>query len=152
MFYLDSLFFQVNDKVESINPIIFFFFDSRKPYPPESVFCGPRWWSKTPAVPGSYKRYTPWLELETCCADLKPFTIMLRLLRTLKLRLSQALTRGARPDSNSRPAVQISNPLPLRYAPWGMFINKSKNLVKRLHLSYLTTMPSFGIAAQTKMG
>jgi hypothetical protein len=30
----------------------------------------------------------------------------------VKPRLSQALTRGARPDSNSRPAVQISNPLP----------------------------------------
>jgi len=37
----------------------------------------------------------------------------------VKPRLSQALTRGARPDSNSRPAVQISNPLPSRYAPWG---------------------------------
>jgi len=35
----------------------------------------------------------------------------------VKPRLSQALTRGARPDSNSRPAVQISNPLPSRYAP-----------------------------------
>jgi len=36
-----------------------------------------------------------------------------------KPRLSQALTRGARPDSNSRSAVQISSPLPSRYAPWG---------------------------------
>jgi hypothetical protein len=34
--------------------------------------------------------------------------------------LSQALTRGARPDSNSRAAVQISNPLPSRYASWGL--------------------------------
>jgi len=34
-----------------------------------------------------------------------------------KPRLSQALTRGARPDSNSRPAMQISNPLPSRFAP-----------------------------------
>ena len=33
--------------------------------------------------------------------------------------LSQDLTRGARPDSNSRPAVQISSPLPSRHAPWG---------------------------------
>jgi hypothetical protein len=33
--------------------------------------------------------------------------------------LSQTLTRGARLDSNSIPAVQISNPLPSRYAPWG---------------------------------
>jgi len=35
----------------------------------------------------------------------------------IKPRLSQTLTRDARPDSNSRPAVQISNPLPSRYAP-----------------------------------
>jgi hypothetical protein len=35
----------------------------------------------------------------------------------VKFRLSQTFTRGARPDSNSRPAVQISNPLPSRYAP-----------------------------------
>jgi len=33
--------------------------------------------------------------------------------------LSQALTRDACPDSNSRPAVQISNLLSSRYAPWG---------------------------------
>jgi hypothetical protein len=37
----------------------------------------------------------------------------------VKPRLSQALTRGARPDLNSRPAVQIPNPLPSRYAFWG---------------------------------
>jgi len=37
----------------------------------------------------------------------------------VKPRLSQALTKGARPDSNSRPAVQISSPLPSRHAPWG---------------------------------
>jgi hypothetical protein len=35
----------------------------------------------------------------------------------VKLRLFQALTGGVRPDSNSRPAVQISNPLSSRYAP-----------------------------------
>jgi len=35
----------------------------------------------------------------------------------VKPQLSQALTSGARPDSNLRPAVQISNPLPSRYAP-----------------------------------
>jgi len=34
----------------------------------------------------------------------------------VKLWLSQAHTRGAHPDSNSRPAVQISKPLPSRYA------------------------------------
>jgi len=33
----------------------------------------------------------------------------------VKPQLSQTLTRGACPDSNSRPAVQISNLLPLRY-------------------------------------
>jgi len=40
----------------------------------------------------------------------------------VKPRLSQALTRGARPDSNSRPAMQISNPLPSRYASWGTIL------------------------------
>jgi len=34
----------------------------------------------------------------------------------VKLRLSRALTRDARPDSNSRPVVHISSPLPSRYA------------------------------------
>jgi hypothetical protein len=37
----------------------------------------------------------------------------------VKPQLSQALTRDTRPDSNSRPAVQISNPLSSRYVPWG---------------------------------
>jgi len=45
----------------------------------------------------------------------------------VKPRLSQALTRGARPDSNSRPAVQIPNPLPSRYAPWGPKNHNQKN-------------------------
>jgi hypothetical protein len=40
----------------------------------------------------------------------------------VKPRLSQALTRGARHDSNSRPAVQISNLLPSRYASWGQVV------------------------------
>jgi hypothetical protein len=38
----------------------------------------------------------------------------------VKPRLSQTLTRGARPDSNSRPAVQILNSLSSRYASWGL--------------------------------
>jgi len=38
--------------------------------------------------------------------------------KRVKPRLSQALTRDARPDSNSRPTVQISSPLPLRYVHW----------------------------------
>jgi hypothetical protein len=62
--------------------IYFFFLDLRKPYFPESILCRSRWESKTPAVPDSYKRYTPWLELETCCADLKPFNITLCPLET----------------------------------------------------------------------
>jgi hypothetical protein len=60
----------------------FFFWIRGNLTSPESALCGPRWGSKTPAVPGSYKKCTPWLELETCCADLKPFAITLRPLRT----------------------------------------------------------------------
>jgi len=62
--------------------ILFFFLIRGHLTLPESALCGPRWGSKTPAVPGSYKRCTPWLELETCCADLKPFDITLRPLGT----------------------------------------------------------------------
>jgi hypothetical protein len=36
----------------------------------------------------------------------------------VKSRLFQTLTRDACPDSNSRPAVHISSPLPSRYASW----------------------------------
>jgi hypothetical protein len=36
----------------------------------------------------------------------------------VKPRLSHALTRNARLDSNSRPAVQISNPLSSCYTSW----------------------------------
>ena len=50
----------------------------------------------------------------------------------VKPRLSQALTRGARPDSNSRPAVQISSPLPSRYAHWG----RSKPIYKQPKFIY----------------
>jgi len=61
----------------------FFFFWIRGNLTPlESALCGRRWGSKTPAVPGSYKRCTPWLELETCCANLKPFAITLHPLGT----------------------------------------------------------------------
>jgi hypothetical protein len=59
------------------------FLDSRKPHFSKSALCGSRWASKTPAVPDSYKRCTPWLELETCCAHLKPFVITLRPLGTM---------------------------------------------------------------------
>jgi len=59
----------------------FFFLDSRKPHLLKSVLCELRWASKTPAIPGFYKRCMSWLELETCCTDLKSFTITLRLLK-----------------------------------------------------------------------
>jgi len=39
----------------------------------------------------------------------------------VKARLFQVLTRSACPDSNSRPAVQISNPLSSRYTSWRQF-------------------------------
>jgi len=53
----------------------------------------------------------------------------------VKPRLSQALTRGARPDSNSRPAVQISNPLPSRYASWGLFYEDSMVKIYKIYKS-----------------
>jgi hypothetical protein len=62
----------------------FFFWIRGKPHPQESALCGLRWASKTPAVPSSYKRCTPWLELETCCANFKPFAITLRPFGTKK--------------------------------------------------------------------
>jgi len=63
----------------------------------------------------------------------------------VKPRLSQALTRDARPDSNSRPAVQISNPLSSRYVSLGRFmvyininIIKFSFIIKWLIISSLT--------------
>jgi len=58
-----------------------FFLDSRKSHSLESALCGSKWGSKIPAVPDSYKSCTPLLELETCCADLKSFTITLHPLK-----------------------------------------------------------------------
>jgi len=49
----------------------------------------------------------------------------------VKPRLSQTLTRGARPDSNSRPAVQISNFLPSHQASWGL--NRQLLMLSTLH-------------------
>jgi hypothetical protein len=54
----------------------------RKPYFLKSVFYRFRWTSKISIVPDFYKRCISWLELETCCADLKPFNITLRPLKT----------------------------------------------------------------------
>jgi len=58
--------------------IYFFIFGFEKFYLLKNILCRSRWASKTPAVPDFYKRCTPWLKLETCCADLKSFTITLR--------------------------------------------------------------------------
>jgi hypothetical protein len=58
-----------------------FFFGFEETPPPESALCGFKWASKTPAVPDSYKRCMLWLELETCCVDLKLFTITPRHIR-----------------------------------------------------------------------
>jgi hypothetical protein len=56
----------------------------------------------------------------------------------VKPRLSQVLTRGARPDSNSRPAVEILSPLSSRYVPWGhtcryMYISKTQHQYKLIN-------------------
>jgi len=56
------------------------FFGFEKTHFLKSLFYRSRWKSKTPVVPDSYKRCTLLLELKTCCANLKPFTITLRLL------------------------------------------------------------------------
>jgi len=56
---------------------LFFFWIRENLISLESVLCGSRWGSKTLDIPGSYKRCMPWLELETYCADLKPFIITL---------------------------------------------------------------------------
>jgi len=45
----------------------------------------------------------------------------------VKPRLFQALTRSARPDSNSKPAMQISNSLPSHYALRGQIFFKWTN-------------------------
>jgi len=58
-----------------------FFFEFEETLFLKSVFYRFREASKTSAVPSSYKRCTSWLELETCCADLKSFIITLCLLR-----------------------------------------------------------------------
>jgi hypothetical protein len=45
--------------------------------------------------------------------------------KRVKLQLSQVFTRGARPDSNSRPTMQISSPLLSRYAFWKLLYVQS---------------------------
>jgi hypothetical protein len=72
----------------NLNIYTFFFLDSRKPHLPKSAFCETKWVSKTLAVPGSYKRYTPWLELEIYSANLKSFIITPRSLGTLNIYTS----------------------------------------------------------------
>jgi len=68
-------------------PTNFFFFDLRKPYFLKNIFCESMWANKTLAVPSSYKRCTSWLELETCCADLKLFAITPHPLRPINYPL-----------------------------------------------------------------
>jgi len=75
---------QIEAEMHATTHLFFFILDSRKLHPPKNAFYRPRWASKISAIPGSYKRCTPWLELETCCADLKPFAITLRLLGQLQ--------------------------------------------------------------------
>jgi len=66
--------------MQSLSQNTFFFFKIRGNLTfLKSVFYGSRWGSKILVVPGFYKRCTLWFELETGCADLKPFTITLRL-------------------------------------------------------------------------
>jgi hypothetical protein len=52
----------------------------------------------------------------------------------VKPRLFQALIRDARPDSNSRPTVQILNPLLSRYASWELikFLRTRHYLLQKL--------------------
>ena len=59
-----------------------FFLDAIKFHFSESVFYGIKWASKVSVVSSFYKRWTFWLELETCCADHKSFTITSRPLET----------------------------------------------------------------------
>jgi len=56
--------------------------------------------------------------------------------------LFQALTRNARPDSNSRPAVQISNPLSSHYALWGQQPNIIKDYWINFNLTHMVWDPS----------
>ena len=64
--------------------ILFFFWIRGNPIPRKALFCGPRWVSKIPAVLGSHKRCTSWLE--TCYADFKPFATTLCPLGTFILQ------------------------------------------------------------------
>jgi hypothetical protein len=56
----------------------------------------------------------------------------------VKLWLSQALIRDARPDSNSRPAMQISNPLSSPHAHWRLF--SFQTATRELLKCYLYTL------------
>jgi len=59
----------------------------------------------------------------------------------VKPRLSQALTRGARPNSNSRPAVQISNPLSSRHASWRLNRNTLTTILILFNISAVMFLP-----------
>jgi hypothetical protein len=70
---------------------VFFFLDSKKPYPWKAYFVGPG--------------------------------------EGVKPRLFQTLIRDARPNSNSRPAMQISNSLPSRYTSWKLYVTKGETTI-----------------------
>jgi len=64
----------------------------------------------------------------------------------VKPRLSQALTIDARPNLNSRPAVQISNSLPSRYASWGAMTLFAKYFPSNLFLGWVGVWLVFMVA------
>ena len=59
-----------------------FFWIQENPTSPENALYKSRWASKTLTILSSYKKCTPWLELETYHADFKPFAITLHPLKT----------------------------------------------------------------------
>ena len=70
----------------------------------------------------------------------------------IKPRLFQTLTRDASPDSNSRPAVQISSILLLRYAPWNLKKKQWKEKYQKIINNILKTQWSFTFHKTGKVG
>jgi hypothetical protein len=69
----------------------FFYFYLRKLHPLKRVFCGSRWRSKIPTISGFYKKYMSWFELETYHINLKPFTIILRVVGRVGTSITYAI-------------------------------------------------------------
>ena len=114
----------------------FFFLDSKKPHLPENALCGSKRESKILAVPGFYKRCTSWLELETCCADLKYFAITLRPLRT---RTRFLLKERRKQEKDEQVIVPCS--FPRTFA-------KSKNIKIKEIMRFITTKTDKNIFIQ----